>query len=53
MPSVARLFASTFSCVHRATIFCVSGLVVSGFIAVKALNCDFGWFASEGLGLLL
>ena len=26
---------------HKATIFCVSGLVASGFIAFKALNCGF------------
>ncbi len=50
MPSVVRFFASTFSCVHRATIFFAPNLVASGFIAVKALNCGFSWFASEGLG---
>ena len=44
--------ASTFSCVHKAIIFYVPGLVASGFIVFKALNCDFGWFASEGLGFI-
>jgi len=53
VPSVVRLFASTFSSVHRATIFCVPGFVASGFIAVKALNCGFSWFASEGLGFIV
>jgi len=28
-------------------------LVASGFIAVKALNFGFGWFASEGLGFIV
>ena len=48
MPSVACRIASTFSYVHKAIIFCVSGLVASSFSAVKALNCGFWWFASEG-----
>jgi len=39
--------------VHKTTIFCVQGLVASGFIAVKALNCGFGWFSSEGWGFIV
>ena len=41
MPSVVYRIASTFSCVHKATGFCIFGLLASGFIAVKALNCGF------------
>ena len=53
MPSVVRLFASTFSSVHRATIFCVPGFVASGFIAVKALNCGFVGLLRKARVLLL
>ena len=53
MPSVVWVFASTFSCEHWATIFCVPGFVVSGFIVGKALNCGFvGLLRKAGVLLL-
>ena len=45
--------ASTFSCVHKATIFYLPGLVASGFSAVKALNCVFGGLLRKAWVLLL